>query len=310
MTPILETRELTKLYGVVIGVNDMTFDIRPGVHGLLGPNGAGKSTLLKLMTAQLRPSVGSIRVLGEDPWSNPELFRRIGFCPEYDAFYDFMTAFEFVESLGRLSGMSRSGAKQAAERALESCNATEFMHRPIRTYSKGMRQRTKVAQALVHDPELLILDEPLTGTDPIGRHELTELIKRLGAEGRSIVVSSHVLHEVQEMTHEFLLIFGGRILASGNVHEIRSLMNEFPHRINVRCGPGQAHLLASRLASDAAVTDLELADDGTIVVGTRDPAGFYARFAEHALHAKVTVHELSSEDDNLEAVFRYLTGAR
>ena len=309
MTAILSTQNLSKLYGVVIGVNDMTFDIEPGIHGLLGPNGAGKSTLMKLITAQLRPSVGSIRVLGEDPWNNPELFRRIGFCPEYDAYYDFMTAFEFVESLARLSGLEAGAAKSATERALERCNATEFMHRKIGTYSKGMRQRTKVAQALVHDPELLILDEPLTGTDPIGRHELTELIKQLGNDGHSIIVASHVLHEVQDMTHEFMLIYGGRILASGNVHEIRALMNEFPHRITLRCEPERAHALAQRIVGENAVTSVEIQDDGTIVVSTKDPSTFYHQVSESALAAGTAILEMVAEDDNLEAVFKYLTGA-
>lgn len=309
MTAILQTENLTKLYGVVIGVNDMTLEIAPGVHGLLGPNGAGKSTLLKLMTAQLRPSVGDIRVLGEQPWNNPRLFDRIGFCPEYDAFYDFMSAFDFVESLARLGGLDATRARRASEYALERCNATEFMHRPIATYSKGMRQRTKVAQALVHEPELLILDEPLTGTDPLGRHELTELIRQLGADGHSIIIASHVLHEVQEMTHEFLLIFGGRVLASGNVHEIRALMNEFPHRITVQCEPGGAHELARRISGETAITNLEMSDDGKLVVGTRDPAGFYERIPDYALAAGTAIREMRSEDDNLESVFKYLTGA-
>ena len=248
MGTLVTAQSLTKLYGVVIGVNDVTLDLEPGVIGLLGPNGAGKSTFLKLITGQLKPTEGSLEVLGQRPWSNTEIFRSIGFCPEQDAFYDDMSALEFVTALGQLSDLGPD-AKSRAEDALARVDATEYMHRPIGEYSKGMRQRTKIAQALVHDPQLLILDEPLHGTDPIGRREIMDLIIRLGEEGRSILVSSHVLHEVESMTDEFVLVFGGRILAFGHVQEIRSLMDELPHRITIRCDDGRVHILPLQAAS-------------------------------------------------------------
>ncbi len=309
MTTILETRNLTKLYGVVIGVNDMTFELGPGIHGLLGPNGAGKSTLMKLITAQLRPSEGSVHVLGETPWNNPGIFRKVGFCPEYDAFYDFMSAFEFVHALARLSGFDAPTAKKKTERALELCSATEFMHRPIRTYSKGMRQRTKVAQAIVHEPDFLLLDEPMSGTDPVGRHELTELVKSLGASGTSILIASHVLHEVEAMTENFLLIYGGRVLATGDVHEIRSLMDQHPHRIQIRCSPEHTRPLAERMIERLSVTGLELDETaGTLDVATKSPEAFYHGLPEVALDIEATIHEMTSRDDSLEAVFKYLVG--
>jgi ABC-2 type transport system ATP-binding protein len=308
MAPLLRARSLTKLYGTVIGVNDVTLELEPGVIGLLGPNGAGKSTLLKLITGQLRPSEGDIEVLGERPFANPALFARIGLCPEQDAFYDRMSALEFVTGLGRLSGLG-CRARAAAERALDRLGAREFMHRPIGDYSKGMRQRTKIAQAIAHDPELLILDEPLTGTDPICRREIMDLVLELGRQGRSILVASHVLHEVQAMTDQFVLVHGGRILAAGRVPEIRSLMNQFPHRITIRCADPRA--LARALLDALPLDGIEIEPArGELVVSTRDPGTFYAGLPEVVLSRGIAVHELVSADDKLDAVFHYLLARR
>jgi ABC-2 type transport system ATP-binding protein len=304
MGNLLEARSLTKLYGVVIGVNDVSLDLDHGVIGLLGPNGAGKSTFLKLVNGQLRATEGELRVLGEPPWNNMELFRRVGLCPEQDSFYDYMSAFEFVTTLAKVSGLGRR-APALAERALERVGATEFMHRAIGEYSKGMRQRTKIAQAIVHDPDLLILDEPLTGTDPICRREIMDLVIELGREGKSILVASHVLHEVQAMTDDFVLVYSGRILASGRVQEIRSLMNEFPHRITIRCD--EARRLARALVGELPIDGVEIeAEHGELVVLTREPGRFYAGLPDVVLRAGIPVRELVSADDKLEAVFNYL----
>lgn len=302
---LVSARNLTKLYGLVIGVNDLTLELPKGVHGLLGPNGAGKSTFMKLITGQLRPTEGEVRVLGEPPWNNPGLFRRIGFCPEQDSFYAFLTAREFVTLLARMSGLAADEASLRATRALERVGAIDFMDRKIATYSKGMRQRTKLAQALVHDPEFLILDEPLSGLDPVGRREVTDLIAGLAREGKSILVSSHVLHEVQALTKEFLLIYGGRVLASGNVHEIRGLMDRHPHRITLRTPDGR--LLAHQLVRDLPISGIEIDEErGTYSVLTRNPAGFYEGLAKVVQESGLRVTEMVSEDDNLDAVFRYL----
>jgi ABC-2 type transport system ATP-binding protein len=304
MGALLQLSGVTKLYGLVIGLNDVELELEPGVNGLLGPNGAGKSTLLKLLTGQLRPSEGRVRVLGEDPWNNPRLLARLGLCPEQDAFYDQLTALEFVTSLARLSGLG-SSAGERARAALARVGASEFMHRQIAGYSKGMRQRTKLAQAIVHDPEFLILDEPLTGTDPVCRREIVDLVTLLGRQGKSILVASHVLHEVQAMTDRFVLMYGGRVLASGRVGEIRGLMNHVPHRIRVRCA--DAKVLAQALLRHLPVDGLEIdAPRGELVALTREPAAFFAGFPEVALASSVAIHEIESADDRLDAVFQYL----
>ncbi len=304
MDNLLTAKSLTKLYGVVIGVNDITLDLEPGLIGLHGPNGAGKSTLLKLITGQLKPTEGTLQVLGQRPWGNQELLRHIGYCPEPDSVYDRLTALEFVTALGRLSGLGSTARSRAAD-ALARVGADSYMNRPIGGFSKGMRQRTKIAQALVHDPALLILDEPLTGTDPIGRREIMDLVTTLGAEGKSILVSSHVLHEVETMTNNFVLIYGGRILADGQVGEIRSLMNEIPHRITLRCNEGQG--LAYRMMRDLPIDGVEMSvERGEIAVLTREPAAFYRGLPDVVLDAGARVHGLVSADDNLEAVFNYL----
>jgi len=305
MEPLIRADRLTRLYGVVIGVNDVTVDLAPGVRGLLGPNGSGKSTFLKLVTGQLRASTGTIRVFGVDPWNHPALFRRIGFCPEQDALYPFMTGLEFVASLARMSGLGARAGRDAAAEVLARVGAADFMERRIGTYSKGMRQRTKFAQALVHDPELLILDEPLTGTDPIGRSELSALIRGLGRAGKTILISSHVLHEIQALTEEFLLIHGGRVLASGNVSEIRGLMNEYPHRITIACD--RPRELAHRILRELPARGVEIAAaDDSLAVLTVDPARFYEGLAGVVEEAGVRILEMHSEDDNLETVFKYL----
>src|SRR5436190_5710609 len=210
MTPIIEFDGVSKWYGNVIGLNKLTLHIPAGVTGLLGPNGAGKSTLLQLATGQLRPSQGTVRVLGQHVWSNAALNRSIGLCPEQDAFYEWMTGWDFVFTCARLSGLPRAAARAAAERTIDSVGMTRHQGRAIRGYSKGMRQRIKLAQTLVHDPQVLFLDEPLTGTDPLARRDLTDLILRLGQQGKSVLVSSHVLHEVQAMTSHIILLNHGR----------------------------------------------------------------------------------------------------
>jgi ABC-2 type transport system ATP-binding protein len=304
--PLLELNSLTKLYGVVLGVNDITLTLPPGVHGLLGPNGAGKSTLMKLITGQMQPTEGTIRVYGQNPWGNIPLLRRIGLCPEQDALYRFMTGREFVVMMARLSGLPNDEVEDRSVAALRSCGAEEFMDRKISGYSRGMRQRTKVAQALVHDPDLIILDEPLTGTDPVGRREMMELVRRLGAGGKSILVSSHVLHEVADMTSDFVLIFGGRVLASGNVKEIRQVLSDYPHRVVVRST--EVRRLAQRLMQDVPISGMDIDElAGTISVLTRSPETLYTALPRAVAELDVRVEELASQDDNLEAVFKYLT---
>ncbi len=305
MAPLLECRSLTKLYGVIIGVNTLSLELEPGVHGLLGPNGAGKSTLIKLITGQLRPTEGSIRVFGEDPWNNASVAKRVGYCPEHDAFWRFLTAHQFVKTLAGISGMSARDAADAAERTLVRVGAKEYLHKPISTFSKGMRQRTKLAQALVHDPDLLILDEPLSGTDPVGRHELMDIIQDVGQEGKSVIVSSHVMHEVQAMTDRFLLIYGGRVLAAGDVLEIRRLMYEIPHRIRIVCNAPRQ--LASHLAGLESVDGVQIEGE-ELSVTTREPRDLFALLPSLTAKTGVTIREMGSDDESLDAIFEYLVG--
>ena len=302
--PIVAADHLSKWYGQVIGLNDVSVTVQGGVTGLLGPNGAGKSTFLKLMTGQLKPSKGTIEVLGEPIWSNPSLYFEIGFCPEQDAFYERMTGFEWVSTLARLSGLEESAAANAARRALTAVDLMEAAHKRIGAYSKGMRQRVKLAQAIAHEPHLLILDEPLSGMDPIGRRKIVRLIKEWARGGRSIIVSSHVLYEIEAMTSNILLINNGRILAEGNVHQIRDLIDGHPHKVCVKAAEPRA--LARQFLAYDDVISLNL-EAGAVVVETERPDEFYTRLTRLAASGEFgSIDEVTSPDDNLQAVFAYL----
>ncbi len=242
--------------------------------------------------------------IGEPIWGNPALYRRIGFCPEQDAFYDRMTGLEWVTALVRLNGLSPADARSAAARALEAVDLTDAGGKKIGAYSKGMRQRVKLAQALVHDPELLILDEPLTGMDPIMRRRTIRQIKDWAKAGKSILVSSHILHEVESMTSNILLINNGRIVAEGNVHQIRDLIDTHPHTIFIRAQDPKA--LARTLLVDDGVISLRF-EPGALVIETARPDAFYARLTDLAASGESgAIDEVTSPDDNLQAVFRYL----
>jgi ABC-2 type transport system ATP-binding protein len=305
MTPVVEFDGVSKWYGNIIGLNKLTLRIPPGITGLLGPNGAGKSTLLQLATGQLRPSQGRVRVLGHRPWNAPALMKYIGLCPEQNAFYQWMTGFDFVRTCARLSGMGRQESAAAAEKAVDTVGMIEHMRRPIRGYSKGMRQRIKLAQALVHDPLLLFLDEPFTGTDPVARRDLQEVIRGLGRSGRSVVVSSHILHEVESLTPNVVLLHHGRLVAEGLVSEIRNLIDRHPHRIVLVCDDYRA--LAAKLVLWEDVEGMTLLNrEKAVLALTRRPDSFYARLPALALENGSVLREVYSDDDNLEAVFKYL----
>jgi len=304
--PVVAAEHVSKWYGQVIGLNDVTVSVPPGITGLLGPNGAGKSTFMKLITGQLKPSKGTVKVLGEPIWRNPHLYFQIGFCPEQDAFYERMTGLEWVRALVALNGLSEKNADEAARRALTAVDLMDAADKKIGAYSKGMRQRVKLAQALVHDPQLLILDEPLSGMDPIGRRKTIRLIREWGRAGKSIIVSSHILHEIESMTSNILLINNGRILAEGDVHQIRELIDEHPHTIYVRAADPRR--LAREFLSDAAedVRSLRF-ESGAVVVETGKPDAFYSLVTRMAASGDFgTIDEVTSPDDNLQAVFQYL----
>jgi ABC-2 type transport system ATP-binding protein len=302
--PILTADHLSKWYGQVIGLNDVSVSVPPGITGLLGPNGAGKSTFMKLITGQLKPSKGGVQVLGEPIWNNPSLFFRIGFCPEQDAFYDRMTGLEWVTALVRLNGLDDRAARTAAEQAIATVDLTEAAGKRIGAYSKGMRQRIKLAQALVYDPELLILDEPLSGMDPIGRRKTIRMIRDWAKQGKSVLVSSHILHEIEAMTANILLINNGRILAEGNVHQIRDLIDTHPHTVYIRAEDPRG--LARQFLMRSDVISLRF-EPSAVVVETGKPDEFYGRLTELVAAGEVgAVEEVTSPDDNLQAVFKYL----
>lgn len=305
-TPLIRFDNVSKWYGNVIGINNVTLDIGPGVTGLLGPNGAGKSTFLQLVTGQLKPSKGKVSVLGEAPWNNPWLTRYIGLCPEQDAFYEWMTGWQFVHAFAKLRGFTGNAARDVAQHAIERVSLQDSQHRAIGGYSRGMRQRIKVAQALVHEPKILFLDEPFTGTDPVARRQLMDIILKLADEGKSIVLSSHVLHEVQGLTQQIVLIHLGRLVAEGNLRDIRELIDDHPHRIVLVSE--QVRELASQLAKHPDVQGLTIQDkDKQLIAETKKPDLFYSRLPMLLKEQAIQVNEVYSEDDNLEAVFRYLT---
>jgi ABC-2 type transport system ATP-binding protein len=302
--PVVVADRVSKWYGQVIGLNDVSVEVGPGVTGLLGPNGAGKSTFLKLITGQPKPSKGAVRVLGEPIWGNPSLFFRLGFCPEQDSFYERMTGLEWVTALTRLNGLSDTDATDAARRALDTVDLLDAADKKIGAYSKGMRQRVKLAQAVVHDPELLLLDEPLAGMDPIGRRKVIRLIKDWARAGKSVLVSSHILHEIEAMTSTILLINNGRILAEGNIHTIRDLIDEHPHKVKIRVSDPRG--MARAFLSHDDVLSLQF-EEGAVVVETAKPDAFYGRLTDMAATGAMgEVYEVSSPDDTLQAVFEYL----
>jgi ABC-2 type transport system ATP-binding protein len=299
---IVEADRLNKWYGRGIALNDVSLKIDSGITGLLGPNGAGKTSLMRIIVGLMRESAGTIRVLGENPWNNTRLAVRVGYCPEHDGFYEGMTGRQFVSTLARIRGVKDCAA--AATRAIDWVRMAEAADRKILTYSRGMRQRIKLAQAVVHKPSLLVLDEPLTGSDPLVRQELIGLIKTFAQEGGSVIVSSHVLHEIEQLTSRIVLIHRGRLVADGDIRQIRDLIDRHPHTVEVKAG--RPRELAAALAREPEVVEIRF-DPGTVWVRTPQPDLFYAKLPKIALEAGAELREISSPDDNLEAVFRYLT---
>lgn len=305
MTSVLQASNLSKWYGQVIAVNKVSFLVGPGVTGLLGPNGAGKSTLMKLITGQLRPSQGEVTLFGEPIWNNYPLFQRIGFCPEQDSFYERMTGMEFSSALLRMHGYPEEEVARRAEAGLELVHLTEAKDKKIAAYSKGMRQRIKMAQAMAHDPDVLVLDEPLAGMDPVARRETIGLVRQWGKEGKCVIVSSHILHEIEAMTSTILLIHNGQVLAEGDVHQIRALIDEHPHSIYIRCS--EPRRLAQALAGFDDVVSVRFHPDGrALTVESRKPDEFYERLSSVFLEHDIDLEEITSPDDNLQAVFHYL----
>jgi ABC-2 type transport system ATP-binding protein len=303
----IEFARVSRWYGPVIALNDVSASIPPGVTGLLGPNGAGKSTFLKLACGLLRASQGEVRLLGKPAWGSPEVFHHVGLCPEADAFWEGLTGLQFLTALLSFTGYDEAECRRRAETALFEVDLLDAKDRKLGGYSRGMRQRVKLAQALAHEPSVLLLDEPVTGMDPVNRRRVIDLVRRLGREGRTIVVSSHILHEVEAMTRRVLLVHNGRILAEGDVREIRDMLDQHPHTVALRAR--EPRRLAAAIISWPNVLSVSFAAEGEwLTVETARPDEFYRGLHDAALDSGVT--EMYSPDENLESVFRYLVASR
>ena len=302
---MIEIRNASRWYGQIIGVNDVSCDIGPGITALLGMNGAGKSTLLRLITGQLRPTTGDVKVFGMEPFGNPDVFKHIGYCPEIDNFYEYMSGREFVRYMARLSGMSSSEAKTKTDEMIHMVGMSDRADRKIKGYSKGMRQRIKLAQAMVHNPDIILLDEPLNGLDPVARHEFLGVLGHLAEIGKTILVSSHILYEVEQMTHSLLLLHRGRLLATGDLGVIRDLIDKYPHTVRIETTEPQK--VAARLTEMANVVSARVDEKNLeIELEVRDPNSFYASLSTLVLEQKMPILSFNSPDNNLESVFQYL----
>lgn len=302
--PSISLSVVSKWYGEILGLNEVSVEFGPGVAGLLGPNGAGKSTMLKIICGMLRPDLGSVRVCGEQPFGRARIMQRVGLCPEQDALYPGASALAVVTYLTRLHGFTRREASERARRALERTGIAHAMDRSVGGFSKGMRQRFKLAQALAHDPDVLILDEPLNGLDPPGRREVIDILSTLADEGRCVLVSSHILHEVEAMARRIVVINAGRLLADGTAREIRQELSQFPMKVQV--DTPKARELAGALAALDGIKQVEIQEDGLVVL-THRPTELLDHVTALAAQGTLPIHAIVPLDEDLEAVFRYLT---
>jgi len=303
---MLKIESLTKLYGVVIGVNDMSVELPQGAYGLLGPNGSGKTTLLNIITGQLRSTVGNVSVLGERPWKNEALMKRIGFCSALDILQTKTTGLEWVTLYTEMLGYSHKIAVDLAHQALDRVGLSQSDRlRGIDQYSRGMKQRCKVAQAIAHEPELLLLDEPFSGLDPIARYELTNMLTEWVKEGRGLLISSHILHEVETICENFLLMMTGRLLASGTINEIYDLMTNVPKNVWIRSPQAPKLAVALQQLDHIAAVGVHEDQEG-LDITTTDASSFYSQLPGILAAEQLRVVEMQSEDDSLDSVFEKL----
>jgi ABC-2 type transport system ATP-binding protein len=295
----------SRWYGNVVAVNDISFSLGAGVTGLLGPNGAGKTTILHLLAGLLRPSAGRVLVAGRPAWRNPSIYRQLGFVPEREAVHAFLTGRQFVDLAARLQGLP--DPEGATARAIATVDLTSAADRPVGTYSKGMRQRTKIAAALVHEPPILLLDEPFNGMDPRQRLHMMDLLRSMAAAGRAILFSSHILEEVERLADGILVIYAGRLAAAGDFREIRRLMTDRPHTFVVRSSDDRR--LAAAFMVEPAVFGAELRDD-RLTIRVTEFSGFTRIVARVARDSGVSLFEVAPTDDSLESVFEYLVTRR
>ena len=297
--------DVSKFYGEILGVNRVNLSIAPGITSLVGPNGSGKTTLMNLMTGLLKPTRGHISVLGTSPHNPQELFRKVGYCAQFDSFPRGATGREFIEFYLRTHGGTRRAVENLTYQALERVSMLEAADRKVGGYSKGMRQRIRLAQAIAHNPAVLILDEPLNGLDPMARAEIIRLFRQLAAEGLYLIISSHILHEVDMMSDSVVLLNNGYVVAEGNVHGVRDEIEEHPMQILIRCDRPQA--LAARVFEQDGVVEARLHDDRQgLFVKTRRPDEFYLLLNRVVLDGDLKIESVAPADDDLNAVYQYL----
>ena len=298
---VIRLERVSRWYGNVVAVNDISFALGPGITGLLGPNGAGKSTLLHLMAGLLRPSAGKVLVLGEAAWRHPQIYSRVGLVPEREAVHAYLSGREFAAMNARLQRLP--DPDEAAARAIKTVDLEAAADRPIGTYSKGMRQRAKIAGALVHDPRILLLDEPFNGMDPRQRLHMISLLRTMADEGRTILVSSHILEEVERLADSILVVYAGRLAASGGFREIRRLMTDRPHTFRIRSSDDRR--LAAALVAEQTVFGVDLTAD-RLTLSSSDYGAFTRLLPQVARSTAITLFEVAPTDDSLESVFAYL----
>ena len=299
--------DVSKFYGEILGVNRVTLSIEPGITSLVGPNGSGKTTLMNLMTGLIRPSRGRLSVLGLRP-DHPEVyFRKVGYCSQFDSFPRALTGFQFIDSYLRVHGYAKQQARDAAWKALHRVELLEAAHLKIGAYSKGMRQRVRLAQSIAHEPVVMILDEPLNGLDPMARAETIRLFRQLADEGLHLIISSHILHEVDMMSDRVILLNNGYVVAEGEIHGVRSEMEEHPMQILIRCDrPG---LLAARVFEQDSVVEAKLhKDKHGLFIKTRDADAFYLLLNTIVVQDGLNVESIAPVDDDINAVYQYLIG--
>ena len=300
-TPVIQVKGVSRWFGSVVAVSDVSFDVSPGITGLLGPNGAGKTTLLRMMTGLTDTSTGTVTVFGQPVRDNPPLYGRLGVMSEHETVYGFMKGREFVRMMGKLRGVNDS---KAVDRAIDMVDMADAQNRPMSTYSRGMRQRMRLAGSLVHDPDILILDEPLNGADPRQRVHFKHLLQELAANGRTIVLSSHILEEVEELAETVLLIVNGKLAASGGFRAIRAALNQRPYHVRVICDSPRD--LASAVVTLDSVDAVNVDPDGAVVVLSRNVTDLQVELPRLAQKSAIRLRRIEPLDDSLESVFGYL----
>ena len=300
--PIIAVESVSKWYGSVVAVNDVSLTVEQGITGLLGPNGAGKTTLLKMIEGLASPSDGSVTIFGQSPRNNPNLFRRVGVMSEHEAVYGFQTGRQFVEFSAKLHGVT--AVDEAAGRAIERVGLADAQHRPLGTYSRGMRQRMRLAATIVHEPEAIILDEPLNGTDPRQRLEFHDLMRHLADEGRTILISSHILEEVETLADRILLMVSGKLAASGDYRAIRAKLDEQPY--TVRIVSSDPRRMAAALIELESIESVSLGADNDVIVLSRNVAVLQRSLARIAKDRNIRLERVEPLDDSLESVFSYI----